>query len=379
MFPNSNLARLSQRGTTYRNALTTFPSDSFLGMPVLATDGTPQQTGVDYDISYNRATWNPVTNCTGAPRQATPYDESIDQSTANLSGTSNTGLSGAGFSASAMNPANLPEAMVNGACTPIAPRNCVEANTLFEVADNAELLTAWSDRRPTYDILNGNDKYKTAPADSITDLTTPEINSTIHPGRLTVPFGPDKGSPVTRTGDYTSSIDAVMAYDNLKVQAVLNQIDGKTSQRGSVGGPQTVRSIFGMNFHSMAIGQMLPVGGNYNDGGAFSPGLLTALEFVDSSVGRFTADRRPRVCRTAPRSSSPPSTASRPRTAACCTGSPRATEPPAASSPSSTTRPARTRSAATRATTWAYSGGTTRARPPERWPLRSTPIRRAPT
>jgi hypothetical protein len=287
MFPKSNLARLSRRGTTYNDALTSFPSDSFPGMLALATGGTPKQTGVYYDVSYNRAMWDPGTNCQGAPGQATTYDESLDQTTDNLSGTSNTGLTGPGFSASSIGSGNLPLAMVNGVCTPIAPHNYVEANTIFEVAHNAGLYTAWSEKHPAYDILNGNDRYKTAPGAAITDLYTPEINSTIHPGQLTVPFGPDAGQPVTGSGDYTSSVDAVMAYDNLKVGAVMNEINGETSQGAPVNGTQKVPSIFGMNFQSVSVGQKLPVGGYYDNGRTFSPALLTSMEFVDSSVGRL--------------------------------------------------------------------------------------------
>ena len=46
-----------------------------------------------------------------------------------------------------------------------------------------------------------------------------------------------------------------MAYDNTKVQAVLNQIHGLTSTGGTPVGGNTVPSILGMNFQSVSVGQ----------------------------------------------------------------------------------------------------------------------------
>ncbi len=284
-YPNSNLAKLSRRGTSYSHALTTFPSDSFPGMLALATGGTPKQTGVYYDVSYNRATYDPSnTTCSGAPGAVVTYDESIDQSLAHLSGTaSGTG----GANASAINPANLPRAIVNGTCQPVYPRNYLQSNTIFEVAHNAGLYTAWSDKHPSYELLNGNDTYNTAGSPSVNDLYTPEINSTVNANQLKVPYGPETGQYVPAVGDYTSSVDGAMAYDNTKVDAVVNQINGLTSTGGTPAGGNKVPSIFGMNFQSVSVGQKLPVAAYYNDGRTFSPQLLTALGFIDQSVGRF--------------------------------------------------------------------------------------------
>jgi predicted AlkP superfamily pyrophosphatase or phosphodiesterase len=288
MFPHSNLAKLANRGTRYPEAQGSFPTDSFPGMLALATGGTPKQTGVYYDASYSRAMYDPSnTTCTGPAGNSVTYDESINQSTAHLSGTtSGTG----GANASAIDPANLPRAIVNGVCQPVYPRNFLESNTIFEVAHNAGLYTAWSDKHPAYELLNGNDKFNTAGGSSISDLFTPEINSTINPNQLKIPIGPNAGQYVpVNGGDYTTSVDAVMAYDNLKVGAILNQINGMTSTGGTPAGGKKVPSIFGMNFQAVSVGQKLPVGGYYDNGQTFSPQLLLALQFVDSSVGQFTA------------------------------------------------------------------------------------------
>src|SRR5262245_35002992 len=52
--PNSTLAELSRHGITYTNASTPFVSDSFPGLAALLTGGSPQTTGLWYDVSFNR-------------------------------------------------------------------------------------------------------------------------------------------------------------------------------------------------------------------------------------------------------------------------------------------------------------------------------------
>jgi len=285
--PNSTLARLSHRGTTYPKALTTFPSDSFPGMVGLVTGGGPKQTGIYYDVSYNRALYAPGSNCTGKPGTVVAYDESADYSTANLSGTSDPTK---GFNASAINPANLPLVKSGSSCTPVTPNNYLLTNTIFEVAHNAGLYTAWSDKHPAYQILQGPDSLNPSGTPTINDLYTPEINSTASStNKLTVPFGPDAGTVISGGGDFTQSVDAAMAYDNTKVNAVVDQINGLTSTGGTPVGGKTVPSIFGMNFQAVSVGQKVTNGGYYNNGTTFSPNLNLALDFVDSSLGHLVA------------------------------------------------------------------------------------------
>src|SRR5690242_9942113 len=62
-----NLERLTDHGTTYANASTTKPSDSFPGTLAPLTGGTPKTTGVFYDDSYDRKFFAPGSNCKGAP------------------------------------------------------------------------------------------------------------------------------------------------------------------------------------------------------------------------------------------------------------------------------------------------------------------------
>jgi len=291
--PNSALAQLSRRGSTYSNALTSFPSDSSPGIVALATGGTPKQTGVFYDANYNRAMWAPSSNCSGPVGYATQYNEVNNQNNNYLSGT-NGGVGG--FNTSAIDPANLPEAMVGGKCTPIYPNNYLLTNTIFEVAHNAGLYTAWSDKHPAVpQMLEGPDSLNPSGTPTINDTYSPEINSIISAtNNLTVPFGPDAGKTALQTetaagDDFTSNVDTAMAYDNTKVTAILNEIAGKTSTGGTPAGGPKVPSIFGMNFQAVSVGQKIVTGGYLNDGTTFSPNLQLALDYVNNSIGQFVA------------------------------------------------------------------------------------------
>lgn len=128
------------------------------------------------------------------------------------------------------------------------------------------LRTAWSDKHPAYDILQGPSGH------GIDDLFTREINS--------IALHPD-GSPYG--GDWTSDNAATRQYDAYKVQAVLDEID-----RGAP-------AILGMNFQTISTAQKLPrseatVGGPQLDGG-YEPGtrtpgplLASAFDWLDGEL-----------------------------------------------------------------------------------------------
>jgi arylsulfatase A-like enzyme len=79
------------------------------------------------------------------------------------------------------------------------------------------------------------------------------------------------------------------AYDDTKVEAILNEIDGKDHTGGQrVGVPK----MFGMNFQSISMAQKME-GYGYLDGeGTPSAGLLDALDHTDQSVGKIVARLR---------------------------------------------------------------------------------------
>jgi hypothetical protein len=91
-------------------------------------------------------------------------------------------------------------------------------------------------------------------------------------------------------GAWNASFANIQCYDALKVNALLNQIAGKTHDDR----PATVPALFGMNFQSVYIGQSVVepgVGsGGYQNAEALpSPELLKEIEFVDASVGDIVA------------------------------------------------------------------------------------------
>ncbi|MFC8503746.1 alkaline phosphatase family protein [Pedococcus sp. NPDC057267] len=270
--PGSALARLAHSGTSFTRAQTPFPSDSFPGMTALVTGGNPRSTGVYYDVSYNHALLPAgTTDCAHAmPGADVAYDETLDKDPSSLdageglSGLPQSILSMTGKPATLLDPAHMPVDPTT--CAPVYPHSYLEVNTVFEVARAAGLRTAWSDKHSAYDLVNG-------PSGSgVDDLFTPEINSDAPGG-----------------GDWTSDNAHTQQYDAYKVQAVLNEIDGKDhSGRTVVGTP----AVFGLNFQSVSTAQKLPTSdgleGGYLPGGRRpGPLLAKALDFVDASVGRM--------------------------------------------------------------------------------------------
>ena len=79
------------------------------------------------------------------------------------------------------------------------------------------------------------------------------------------------------------------AYDALKVQAILNEIDGKDHTGAHKVG---IPAIFGMNFQAVSVTQKLAGAGYLDAKGTPSPALLNALNFVDQSLGKFVQELR---------------------------------------------------------------------------------------
>jgi hypothetical protein len=179
-----------------------------------------------------------------------------------------------------INPANLP--VDPATCAPIYPNTYLHVNTIFEVAHAHGLVTAWSDKHPAYLALAGPS------GQGIGDFFTPEINSSASKTAPTDPSQPD----------WTTNNLFTQQYDNYKVEAVINWINGHYHDgTGTLGVP----AIFGMNFQTVSTGQKLPTsptegdpsgnaqGGYLADG--FTPGvvLTNALDFVDQSLGKMVS------------------------------------------------------------------------------------------
>ncbi len=286
---NSAFANVVAHGVDFSEASTPFPSDSFPGMVGQATGGNPSSTGVYYDDTWNHAIFPAGTsNCVGpVPGGEVTYFEALDLNLGALD--AGQGLVPAagpdpwanilqmtGNPLDVINPAQLP--VDPAACQPIYPNQYLKVNTIFEVAHKHHLLTAWSDKHPAYQILSGPS------GTGVDDYFTPEINSSANPAAPT-----DQNQ-----NDWTTDNLATQQYDNYKVQAVLNWINGH--RHDGSGNPGTP-ALFGMNFQSVSTGQKLPtsrtegdmsgsaMGGYLADGATPGTVLSNALNFVDQSLG----------------------------------------------------------------------------------------------
>lgn len=277
--PNSALAALDNNGVEYTNASTTVPSDSFPGMVAQFTGGNPSSAGIYYDDTWNHDVFpQGTTSCKGTPPGGeVAYTEQDDINLNSIdAGEGLSGLPGSILNLDSnpdhlINPANLPVDPLS--CQPIYPHSYIQVNTIFNVAHNAGLLTAWSDKHPAYEVASGPS------GNGVDDYFTPEINSQA----VGFPAGED----------WTKDNAATMQYDSYKVQAVLNWIDGKTHS-GSAG-PGTP-AIFGMNFQTVSTAEKLPTsdglsGGYVLQGKNLVPGplLQRALDYINAQVQSMEA------------------------------------------------------------------------------------------
>jgi hypothetical protein len=292
-----NLAALGQTAINYVNATSSKPSDSFPGLTALVSGGSPKTTGVYYDVAYDRALDAPTTTtgtglaggpCTpnGTPTgTTTDYDQGIDLDDTKLNG----GAPGAGLTeggAASIDPNKLVRDPKAG-CAPVYPWNFIRANTIFGVVHAAGGYTAWIDKHPSNAFVSG-------PGDgtNVNDFYAPEVDSAVValPGVQT-----SEGASCATIRDpnadltsWTNSFLNIQCYDAIKVNALLNQIAGKTHD----GAAAVTPTLFGMNFQSVYIGQSLNepgVGsGGYQNAAALpSSALLNQIEYVDSSIGEI--------------------------------------------------------------------------------------------
>jgi hypothetical protein len=279
-YPGSALASLVGHGLDYSDALTPIPSDSSPGMVAQATGGDPGVTGIYYDDTYNSDVFPAgTTKCSGpAPGAEVAYHEAVDINQNSIdAGQGLSGLPGSILQMTSnprdvISPANLPVSAAT--CQPIYPNQYLKVNTIFNVARQSGLRTAWSDKHPAYLTLSGPS------GNGVQDYFTPEINSQA----IGFPAGQD----------WTSDNAATMQYDSYKVQAILNEIDGYNHSRTSHVG---VPGIFGMNFQTVSTAEKLPTSdgltGGYLPGGTIpGPLLVRALNYINTEVGAMVAEIR---------------------------------------------------------------------------------------
>ena len=300
------LAALSKTGVNYVAADASKPSDSFPGLTAIVTGGSPALTGVYYDVAYARNLDAPATTtgngvaagpCTAntPPTGArTEYEEGIDIDQTKLNG----GAPGASLTDGGINsidPKKLPRDPAHG-CNPVFPWEFVRANSIFSVIHRAGGYAAWSDKHPAYSSVASG----FGPG-ALDDFFAPEINSNVIglPG-VTTPTGVscaavlDPGSDITA---WTNSFQNIQCYDTLKVNAIVNEINGKDH----LGLRRTrVPTIFGMNFQAVSVAQKLVEKSNNTRGGYLdaagtpSQALLGEIKFVDASIAKFVDELKER-------------------------------------------------------------------------------------
>jgi hypothetical protein len=256
--PTSALAELSRHGVTYTTARTPANSDSFPGLLALVTGGSPITSGLFYDVSYDRTFYAPGSSCSGPAGNMMVFDESIDLYVNNVS-------------QNVIDPTQLPRRRDEaGNCVPVFPHNAIRTNTIFEVVKSRGGHTAWADKHPAYDLVTGPS------GKGVDDLYTPEI---------------------TNVGgfDATVSVECTVANDQLKVKAIINEINGLNHDgTRNVGVP----AVFGMNFQAVSVGQKLAANsgvcgstltgqpGGYVDGSGTPTAVLAyGLQQTDAALG----------------------------------------------------------------------------------------------
>lgn len=266
--PQSAMAQLAATGVTYTNARTPRNSDSFPGLLALITGGSPVTTGLFYDVSYDRTIFDPTnTTCSGSAGNMMVFDESID-----LYNAQNVSLN-------IIDPTKLPNHIDrNGHCSRLWPHAALRTNTIFEVVKASGGRTAWEDKHPAYDLVNGPS------GKGVDDLYTPEITN-------------------VNGLDATVSVVCTANNDQLKVQGILNEINGFTHDgKNKVGVP----AVFGMNFQAVSVGQKLAKDnfdgsctadttlsgqpGGYTDGSGTPTAVLQyGLDQTDAAIGSMIA------------------------------------------------------------------------------------------
>jgi Type I phosphodiesterase / nucleotide pyrophosphatase len=289
-----NLAELAETGVNYLDTATSKPSDSFPGLMALVTGGSPRTVGAFYDVAYDRSlappkqtTGNGLAGGTCTPGvfsgTTTEYDEGIDIDQTKLNGGAPTGDGGG----ASIDPSRLVRDPASN-CAPVYPWNFVRTNTIFGVVHAAGGYTAWSDKHPSYSAVNGPGN-----GTNVDDYYSPDINSI--PVNLPGVPGcnplPDQ-TAVSTSNAWTDSFQNIQCYDTLKVDAILNEINGKT-HNGSHSAPTP--AVFGMNFQAVSVGQKLiekavAVTGGYEDAqGTPTAALLSEIQFADASIGKMVA------------------------------------------------------------------------------------------
>jgi hypothetical protein len=292
------LAVLGSTGVNYTRTTTARPSDSFPGLMAIVTGGTPRSVGAFYDVAYDRVlappqktTGNSLAGGVCTPNQAngttTEFEEGVEIDQSKINGGGPYSALDAGILS--IDPGKLPRDPFNN-CAPVYPWQFIRTNSIFGVIHAAGGYTAWSDKHAVYAVVSGHGND----ASNVDDYYSPEVNSTVVPiAGLKTADGLDCSSILDTgdTSDWTRGFRNIRCNDQLKVNAILNQIDGK-SHLGNAKAP--VPNIFGMNFQAVSVGQKLVIhalkGGYTDAAGTPTPDMKAEIEYVDAAIGSMVSE-----------------------------------------------------------------------------------------
>src|SRR5262252_10943706 len=268
-----NLAALGVTGVNYTRTTTSRPSDSFPGLVAIVSGASPRTAGGFYDVAYDRVLAPPLnTTGNGLPGTSDPmnnpklapcafntiygtqteYEEGVEINQLLLNGGNPHAARVDDGGVASIDPKRLVRDPFNS-CLPVYPWNFIRANTIYGVIHAAGGYTAWADKHPVYAAVSGPG----TDASNVDDYYSPEVNSTVVAlsGVTTATGAPCSSVRDTaQTGSWTDSFQNIQCYDTLKVNAILNEINGKTHD-GTHEAP--VPTLFGMNFQAVSVGQKL--------------------------------------------------------------------------------------------------------------------------
>ncbi|CAG8596686.1 18968_t:CDS:2 [Dentiscutata erythropus] len=207
--PGCTLATILKNAVYFTNVQDSFPTDSFPGLMAQVTGGKPATTGVCMMI-LGIVLFIP-------PDPIVLARLSLDTDVTKLNTT--------------LNETAFPEQLKDGKCVKVHPYDYLRVNTIFEVAKQHGLTTAWVDKEPAYTIVNGPS------GKGVDDFWGPEISSI-----------------------NSTDVTQVKQYDGNHTQAILNWINGIRTD----GTPFKVPNIFGGNFQTVSVAQKSPAGGYKN-------------------------------------------------------------------------------------------------------------------
>ncbi len=228
-----NLASLAGDGTTYTQAMTSEPSDSAPGTMGLLTGGDPKLTGVYYDDSYDRTMYFPAAltptgtqDCSGAPGSETQYAENVDVGSAHVRRPQRD----ASDHERRLGPGPVPVREAERQVRARSAERLLAHQLGLQRGACGRPMDGLGRQAPGVQRGAGGERHAQRGGRSLQhrDQRRPDPAVARRHAGNTVNFPLDNPDG---TGPYfiTDSVGDTEAYDQIKVDAILNEIDGRNS------------------------------------------------------------------------------------------------------------------------------------------------------